>query len=104
VIVLNEPGERYAMLVVAALDCLWNDYERDEERCCPYHGCCAPCTVLRQLRDEGHLDALIQAAPEPMWSQSAWWRDAQVDRVWLESRWLPFGTCPSGKADNGASA
>lgn len=70
---------RYATLVVGELNMLW------AQECCAT--CCAPCTVIRDLLDDGHLDDVVRQAPEHLWTGAEWWVNDSVDRAWLTSRW-----------------
>lgn len=55
------------------------------EGCCP--DCCEECAVVWRTDRSGKLDEFIAFAPQELWADSAWWRNGQVDRVWLYAVW-----------------
>jgi hypothetical protein len=77
-----------AALVEDALDHLWT--ERDHG-CCP--DCCQRCGAVKQLRDGGVLDRVLDCAPHV--ELNDWWIPSPtsgqmiVDRVWLARMWDP---------------
>lgn len=95
------PADRrcYGLLVNDAINQLWGSSEAaapddldvgderwdDYQGCCPR--CCGPCSVVKELLDEGQLDYLVQAWPG--YQGSAWWdvQHQQVNRVWLYASW-----------------
>jgi len=86
--------EQQAVLVISSLNLLphpddLTDYLAGKNDfghgCCA--DCCAPCGILRDLRDAGTLDDIVRICPPHYWTGLTWWTPDGVDKNWLQACW-----------------